>query len=726
MEYNHEQGPMLDAGALAKQQDSLPEVQAPISLIPSVLSRIRQANVFTQPAHQVDVNRLLAALKHPDWHIRATAISRLGEVGELALTEPLIAALNDEDATVRAAAVWALGELREHAPVNRLLETLHDSEWIVREATALTLGEMGERTPYQTLQELANAEYEDRYVREAAKLAGKQAHLDTLPSPITPSPITLPLQDEQKQISSSRAKLIGLVRRLPAWKIDDKDWQEEDDTMALPDLDNTVNPSDALPRQDATKPKPHFVIRIGEAVLAALLIVGLAVSWLALARMPHSSSTGLASQSRPIATSTPDISSPLTGHHVNLTINGGVVYAGSTDNAVYALRMSDGSLLWRYHTQGSIGEAPLVVNGIVYISANTVVGPGAEYTGIAYALRASDGALLWKFARNGYTYTPVVVDEVAYIGAWDNTVTALRANDGVPIWRFATQGPVFDELRVVNGIVYASTYIEQGPGTIYALKASDGTLLWRFTTQGGVSQATVVDGVAYVDAAEGIIALRISDGTPIWHSILGSTGLSMPVVLNGTVYTIALKAPLADASPNGGGYMARTVSGEKTTPFTSTLPFKSGVSSVYALRASDGTPLWHYTLNNGKDSWGTLLSIANGVIYTGANVNTGKNSIYALRISDGTLLWHQTTDDAPSSGVLANGILYIGSESSAVFALRADNGMLLWRYTRIGQVFDTPILSGSYLYVSAINGIVYTLQIGSGSLLWYYQTNING
>lgn len=724
MEYNNEQGPILDAGPLAEQQNSLPEVQAPTSLIPSVLSRIRQASASIQPADTGEIDRLLAALKHPDWHIRATAVSRLGELGEYAPIEPLLAALNDEDATVRATAIRVLGQLPEQAPVNRLLETLHDSEWIVRETAALTLGELGDRTPYETLQTLANDKYEDEYVREAAKLARA-----TLPSSMRISTITLPLQDNrhfQKQISSSRIKLIDLIRKMPTWKIDNKDWQEEDDTMALTDSDDIVNSTHPSQQHDATKPKPHVVIRIGEAALAVLLIVGLAVSWLALARMPHSSSSGPSSHSRPTPTPTPDISSPLTGHVVYLTINDGVIYVGTNDNDIYALRTSDGSMLWRYHTQGSIGEAPLVVNGIVYVSANTVVGPGAEYTGIAYALRASDGALLWKFARNGYTYTPVVVDGVAYIGAWDNTVSALRASDGSLIWRFTTKGPVFDPLRVVNGVVYASAYIDQGPGFVYALRASDGNMLWHFTTQGGVSQATVVDGVVYVDSAQGITALRISDGTPIWQFNLGSTGLSMPIVLNGIVYTMALKVSLTETTSNGGGYLAKTISSEKMTPFTSTVPFKSGISSVYALRASDGTPLWHYTLNDGKDSWGTLLSIANGVIYGGANAATGKNTIYALRANDGNLIWHQTTDDAPSSGVVANGILYIGSNSSAVSALRADDGILLWRYTRIGQVFDTPVLYGNYLYISALNGIVYALQTRSGSLQWYYQTNING
>jgi outer membrane protein assembly factor BamB len=152
------------------------------------------------------------------------------------------------------------------------------------------------------------------------------------------------------------------------------------------------------------------------------------------------------------------------------------------------------------------------------------------------------------------------------------------------------------------------------------------------------------------------------------------------------------------------------------------MPFKSGVATLYALRASDGTPLWHYTLNNGKNSWGTLFDIVNGVAYVGANADTGKNAIYALRASDGSLLWHYLTDDAPTSATTAGNVLQVGSASGSVFALRASDGSLLWHSPNIGQVFDTPIVVGNQVYASAINGIVYSLQANTGSLLWFYQT----
>ncbi|MDQ6662260.1 MAG: PQQ-like beta-propeller repeat protein, partial [Chloroflexota bacterium] len=90
----------------------------------------------------------------------------------------------------------------------------------------------------------------------------------------------------------------------------------------------------------------------------------------------------------------PPISSPVsTDHNVIMTITGGVSYVGTFDNAVYALSISNGTVLWHYKTNGSVEEKPLVVDGVVYVSAYA----GNAGPGTIYALRAHDGSLLWHY-----------------------------------------------------------------------------------------------------------------------------------------------------------------------------------------------------------------------------------------------------------------------------------------------------------------------------------------
>jgi len=47
----------------------------------------------------------------------------------------------------------------------------------------------------------------------------------------------------------------------------------------------------------------------------------------------------------------------------------GVVYVGSLDNNVYALKASAGAKLWSYTTGSLVGSSPAVANGMVYVSS---------------------------------------------------------------------------------------------------------------------------------------------------------------------------------------------------------------------------------------------------------------------------------------------------------------------------------------------------------------------
>ena len=47
----------------------------------------------------------------------------------------------------------------------------------------------------------------------------------------------------------------------------------------------------------------------------------------------------------------------------------GVVYVGSLDNNVYALKASTGALLWKYTTGYWVGSSPAVANGVVYVGS---------------------------------------------------------------------------------------------------------------------------------------------------------------------------------------------------------------------------------------------------------------------------------------------------------------------------------------------------------------------
>lgn len=661
------------------------------------------------------IDHWLAALDDPDWNTRATAVRNLGELGEFTPLEPLLDALRDEDESVRAATVRALGKRGEHTPVDRLILSLFDPSWMVREMAALTLGELGNRAPAEALMDILRTEQEDSFVREAAEMALHRTHPEMLSSLAQHTVSADPAQDyspgrtdRHHPVKSPPAWLIGLAKRF-SWL--HTVTQEESDRIEVSDLDSAANTSLSPPPSPAPiRFRRSLPLRIAEGVLIALLLFGLGISWLLLTqKLPRSSHAGLT----PTASSSVLPSGP--GHNVGLTVVDGVVEVGSMDSAVYALRAGDGGLLWRYKTAGPVGDPasrPVVADGIVYVNANVDQGSGFV-TGYVYALRASDGALLWRYKTEGYVYIygPISASGVIYAGSLAGSLAALRASDGKLLWRYTARGPVAGSLEV-NGIVYVLiTNIDQSPDYLYALRASDGKVLWE--TPSYAYPPVVVNNVLYITSQAGLSALRAQDGALLWRYALADTGFSGPTIVDGVLYTVAFKYP--SATPTAGYRLI-------TAPINWKMPFKEGgPSSLYALRASNGTVLWHYQTPGDKNNGIDVLAVAGGLIYIDTIVGQSKTSISALRASDGSPLWtHVGNAPFEDWAVVGQGVAYIPSSSGVVYALQARDGKELWHYAISGKVYNVPVLDGSTLFIGADTGVIYALDASNGSLRWHY------
>ena len=390
-----------------------------------------------------------------------------------------------------------------------------------------------------------------------------------------------------------------------------------------------------------------------------------------------------------------------TDYSVNTMIVNGVVYAGAANGAVYALRASDGNVLWHHKISTGASAAPLVNDGIIYITTSiSDVGPGS-----LYALRASDGTQLWHETARGFSYNAPVVD---------------------------------------NQVVYVSASADNGSGTVYALRADNGAQLWHYATTTFTSVPLVVNGIAYLISDQGLSALRASDGQLLWRvPVEGNTNIS-PQVKNGVLYLTTTKISLeASATPTNqvsslpqvgmiGNLLQSVV---PKAPVKQKVPLKQGLSSVYAVRISDGTVLWHYSMSNEKgNNWANWFSIENGTVYVGTYVDQDKSYIYALRSSDGSLLWrHAMYRGMSINAFVANGVIYIASfinngsindGSGAVYALRSNDGAQLWYHPMYWVVYNPPMLVGATIYVSTAGGEVYAFQASNGSALWHFHTDV--
>ena len=341
------------------------------------------------------------------------------------------------------------------------------------------------------------------------------------------------------------------------------------------------------------------------------------------------------------------------------------VYVGAGDGSLYKLDANQGTLQWRFQTQGRTIPAPAAVaGGIVYL--------GSSYNNV-YALDAKNGTQLWQFQTGApVVASPAIDGGVVYIGSSDSNIYALDAKTGQELWSYDAGQPnetVTPTTAVVTaGVVYASSSDEMSHSYLFALDAKTGAQLWRAQVNDQLfTNPQVDDGVIYIASSaltqiggplvtdSYVYAFNAADGSQLWRSKkISDVILAAPTVASGVVY------------------------------------FGSRNDNVYALDAANGTEIWHH--NTGGAVFASP-QVANSVVYVGVSGGgTDDNAIMALNAKDGSLRWrHAITNYAGANIVVNNNVIYVGSSDSVVYAFKAASGSQLWKYQDSAPFTNAPL-----------------------------------
>jgi outer membrane protein assembly factor BamB len=217
-----------------------------------------------------------------------------------------------------------------------------------------------------------------------------------------------------------------------------------------------------------------------------------------------------------------------------------------------------------------------------------------------------------------------------------------------------------------------------------------------------------------------------------------------PLVMQGTVYL----APVVNAPWTSSLYALRASDGtllwQAPIPEASVFPLAVADNVLYlstsrgclAVRPSDGTVLWQQELGAARQICSPPLVLGGKVYLSGSEGRVEFPSeesgeahhklhpfLCALQASDGALLWQQPLKNAPSATqptevILLDGRLYVGTDDGGLGAYRAEDGTPLWRYQTQGTLLSSPTGAGGKVYVGASDGCVYALGAEEGTLLW--------
>lgn len=414
------------------------------------------------------------------------------------------------------------------------------------------------------------------------------------------------------------------------------------------------------------------------------------------------------------------------------TVVGNAVYFPDWAGYIYAVNNNTGQQIWSQSVSNYTGVAgdlsrtsPAVYGNLLVFGDNQGT-LGAHQGTNEIAVNRLTGALVWVTNIDSHiaaivTGSPVISNGTVYQGVSSNeenlatnpsypcctfrgSMVALSLKTGSIKWKTYT---VPDNGGVPGG--YSGNAIWQipvvGNGTLYVGTGNN------YTVPASVEQCQAAnpqaDCTAPNDYFETALALDPNTGAVRWATKTSTYDAW-------TVACITGSAPQNCPSPAGADWDLGGSGGNLVGNFIG-FGSKSGV--YWGLNASTGAIQWGTAA--APSGGGTLGGIEYGTatdgrriyvaeadsghasytLINGQTVNTGSWSALDL---NGHILW-QTADPTPNmvdmgSVSVANGVVYVDSQSGYVYALNAATGQILWSFNTGGSVMDGPSIVDGVLY----------------------------
>jgi outer membrane protein assembly factor BamB len=171
----------------------------------------------------------------------------------------------------------------------------------------------------------------------------------------------------------------------------------------------------------------------------------------------------------------------------------------------------------------------------------------------------------------------------------------------------------------------------------------------------------------------------------------------------------------------------------------------SGLSAKSSFDVTTDSPRFHFdALSAGKNMYENVIGIdniqnlkkvwsyqaggavrsspviADHMIYFGSE-DGAVNALY----TDSAWAWtYQTGGAVDSTPAVSNGVVFVGSSDRSVYALNATTGAKVWSFTAGGAVVSSPDVDASLglVFIGSDDGNVYALHAADGTKAWAYKT----
>ena len=313
-----------------------------------------------------------------------------------------------------------------------------------------------------------------------------------------------------------------------------------------------------------------------------------------------------------------------------------------------------------------------------------VVDGGKVYAGSSDGkLRAFDaltGGLIWQrnIGLSGYGHAiPAVVDDVlftTFIFPWPK-VYALDTETGATLWSVGGTCPACPALWNSTAVSADRLFVGTDEDRVMALDTANGSMVWlsdvydRSPYGAAVSDGLVVFGT--MDAR--VIALNESTGALVWSTTLDDAVISVPLIAQGKVFAPTRSGNMyALNRTNGAIFWQKPDAPGSFGPLINDTPahdgtriFFGGSSSegFWCLNGADGSTVWHNTTVFPAEG---SVAFADGYVYATASNGT----LVALNASTGALVETETLDvtGGSSSPAVQNGRIWVQNNQADLLA----------------------------------------------------------
>jgi outer membrane protein assembly factor BamB len=359
----------------------------------------------------------------------------------------------------------------------------------------------------------------------------------------------------------------------------------------------------------------------------------------------------------------------------------------------YGTSCGAGSMKWRFKT-GNI-----VSSSASFSSDGSVMYIGSR-DGSLYALRTSDGKLVWKTpSEYAVDIIPAVSDDMVVYGSSSARLTAVSSIDAKPIWSFNAKDGVFQSSPLVVG---ERVFSGGGGHFLRSFERDTGKLVWE-RELGMWVQSSVAhrNGIVYIGSDAGfLVAYDASSGRELWK---------FAALMPGTPDEELAAASDPKITPDG--HRSNILS---TPRFQDKLVFITSIAGmIYAVNADTGKEVWSFLgeriVTDTKVSNGVLYTHSDLGVLRAFDAGTGR-VLWGARTGTSQNHWPGPYQTASAPDVYAEQVI-VGGTDGDVSSFDSTTGTIKWSFRTGDWVMSSPRVSGDTVFVGSNDGWIYALNL---------------